>query len=65
MPDASLGGAPITFTYTATGQRATMNDPSGTAAYTYTNRDQVATNATPQGTLTYTFDADDRIRAHL
>ncbi len=55
-PDASFAASPITFTYTSTGQRMTMTDPSGTTTYTYTNRDQVASKATPQGTLTYTFD---------
>ena len=55
-PDASFNAAPITFTYTSTGQRVTMTDPSGSTTCTYTNRDQVATKATPQGTLTYIYD---------
>jgi RHS repeat-associated protein len=55
-PDPSFSAAPIAFTYTSTGQRLTMTDPSGTTTYTYTNRDQVASKATPQGTLTYTYD---------
>ena len=55
-PDASFSAAPITFTYTASGQRATMTDPSGTTTYTYTNRDQVLIKATPEGTLAYTYD---------
>jgi len=56
-PDASFTGAvPESFTYTATGQRLTMTDASGTTTYTYTNRDQIASKATPQGTLAYTYD---------
>jgi len=60
-PDASFSAAPITFTYTPTGQRASMTDPSGTTTYTYTNRDQVATKATPQGILTYTYDLSGNV----
>ena len=60
-PDASFGAAPITFTYTLTGQRATMNDPNGLTTYTYTNRDQVASKATPQGTLAYTYDLSGNV----
>lgn len=56
-PDASFGQAPITFTYTVTGQRATMNDASGTTTYTYDNRNRLTSKATPQGTLTYTYNA--------
>ncbi len=55
-PDASFSAPAITFTYTPTGQRDTMTDPSGQTIYTYSNRDQVLTKATPEGTLTYTYD---------
>ncbi|HKG80759.1 MAG TPA: RHS repeat-associated core domain-containing protein [Pyrinomonadaceae bacterium] len=55
-PDASLGETPITFTYTPTGQRLTMNDASGTTRYGYDVRDNLITKETPQGTLTYTYD---------
>ena len=55
-PDAIFGAAPVTFTYTPTGQRETMTDASGMTTYTYTDRDQVATKQTPQGTLTYTYN---------
>ena len=51
------------FTYTATGQRAsmvdptgqraTMVDPSGTSTYAYDLRDRLVTNETPVGVLTY------------
>lgn len=51
-PDPSFTGAvPESFTYTATGQRASMVDASGTTSYTYTNRDQILTKAAPGGTL--------------
>jgi YD repeat-containing protein len=55
-PDPFFNASPITFTYTSTGKRASMTDPTGTATYTYTNRDQVSSKATPQGTLSYTYD---------
>ncbi len=35
-PDASLGQPTISFTYTPTGQRASMTDASGTTNYTST-----------------------------
>jgi len=55
-PDASLGEQAVTFTYTPTGQRQTMNDASGTTHYDYDVRDNLITKETPQGTLTYTYD---------
>ncbi len=64
-PDASFSALPISFTYTSTGQRLTMTDPSGTTTYTYTNRDQVATKATPQGTLTYNYDLAGNVASTL
>jgi RHS repeat-associated protein len=57
IPDATLSEPSVSFTYTATGQRATMVDASGTTTYTYNNRDRLTSKATPQGTLTYTYDA--------
>ena len=60
-PDPSFAASPIAFTYTSTGQRLTMTDPSGTTTYTYTNRDQVATKATPQGTLAYAYDLSGNV----
>jgi RHS repeat-associated protein len=55
-PDPSLPDTPESFTYTATGKRATMTDASGTTIYTYDAQDRLQTKATPQGTLTYTYD---------
>ncbi|MGH9762798.1 MAG: hypothetical protein ACREAC_18400, partial [Blastocatellia bacterium] len=49
--------APITFTYTATGRRATMTDPSGTTKYSHDSRDRLTSKATPEGTLTYSYDS--------
>ena len=60
-PDASFSASPITFTYTSTGQRATMADPTGSTTYSYTNRDQVLSKATPQGTLSYTYDLSGNV----
>ena len=56
-PDPSLAQPGVTFTYTATGKRATMQDASGLTTYTYDALDRLRSKATPQGTLTYTYDA--------
>jgi RHS repeat-associated protein len=56
-PHASLNEPVVNFTYTPTGQRATMVDGSGTTTYTYNNRDRLTSKSTPQGTLSYTYDA--------
>jgi RHS repeat-associated protein len=50
-----------TFSYTPTGQRATMNDASGSSRSIYDLRDRVRTNATPQGTLFYGYDANGNV----
>jgi RHS repeat-associated protein len=55
-PDPTLGEPTVTFSYTSSGQRASMSDASGTTSYTYDNRDRLISKATPQGTLTYTYD---------
>lgn len=55
-PDPSLTDPPVTFTYTATGQVATMTDNGGTIIYTYDNQDRVKAKTTPAGTLIYTYD---------
>jgi RHS repeat-associated protein len=55
-PDPALGAPTIGFTYSLTGQRTQMVDPSGTTTYTYDVRDRLVQKATPQGTLTYTYD---------
>src|SRR5262249_8832577 len=49
--------APITFTYTPTGRRASMTDPSGTTIYSYDSRDRLTGKATPEGTLSYSYDS--------
>ncbi len=58
-PDAVAfpGAAAITFTYTATGQRATMSDVNGLTTFSYDERDRLLSKATPDGTLVYTYDA--------
>jgi len=62
VPDASLSQPTDTFTYTPTGQRASMVDASGTTSYTsYDNRDRLKTKVTPQGTLNYTYDAHSNV----
>jgi RHS repeat-associated protein len=55
-PDSSFGEPTVSFAYTATGQRQTMTDASGTTTYAYDLRDRLIQKATPQGTLTYGYD---------
>jgi RHS repeat-associated protein len=55
-PDAATGDVAESFTYTATGKRATMTDASGTTTYGYDDHDRLVTKQTPQGTLSYTYD---------
>jgi RHS repeat-associated protein len=57
IPDPSLGEPTESYTYTATGARASMTDASGTTTYTHDARDRVLTKAAPAGTLTYAWDA--------
>ena len=62
VPDSTLNQPTVSFIPTATGQRASMSDASGSTTYTYDNRDRVKTKATPEGTLTYSYDdANDRL----
>jgi RHS repeat-associated protein len=59
VPSSGTGHS---FTYTQTGQRLTMTDPSGTTNYSlYDNRDRLKTKATPEGTLTYTYDTHGNV----
>ncbi len=57
IPDPALNEPTVSFTYTATGKRASMTDASGTTTYSYDNLDRLKTKATPQGTLSYSYDA--------
>lgn len=60
-PEASLGETPVSYTYTATGERATMTDASGTTNYGFDAQDRLVSKQTPQGTLTYTWDGADNL----
>ncbi len=57
-PDASFQASPVAFTYTATGKRQTMTDPSGTTTYSYSPQtDRLVSKQTPFGSIAYTYDA--------
>ena len=56
VPDPSLNQPTVTFTYNANGQRATMNDASGSTVYSYDIRNRLESKQTPFGTLTYIYD---------
>ncbi len=60
-PDPRLDEPPVTFTYTATGRRASMTDASGTTVYTYDARDRLIHKATPRGTLSYAYDTEGNV----
>jgi RHS repeat-associated protein len=48
----------VSFTYTSTGKRQTMTDPSGVTTYTYDPQtDRLVSKQTPFGTISYTYDA--------
>lgn len=53
---SSGGGYSVVFSYSATGQRATMVDASGSYLYVYDSNDRLTTNGGPAGTLIYTYD---------
>jgi len=53
----NIGAASVSFTYTATGQRATMTDASGQTIYDDDNRNRLVSKATQEGTLSYSYDA--------
>jgi RHS repeat-associated protein len=56
-PDASFSSEqPVTWTYSATGRRASMTDATGTTSYAYDQRDRLLTKSTTEGALTYTYD---------
>src|SRR5207302_3305483 len=55
-PDPALSQPTISFTYAATGQRATMNDASGATIYSYDARNRLSSKQTPFGTLSYTYN---------
>jgi RHS repeat-associated protein len=50
------GEATVSFTYTATGKRATMSVGSWNTTYSYDSLDRLAAKAAPAGTLTYGYD---------
>jgi YD repeat-containing protein len=46
-PDATLEEPVVSFTYTATGRRASMTDASGTTSYSYDLLYRLTSKATP------------------
>ena len=55
-------GTVIRYTYTATGLRETVTDPTGTTRYTYDARDRLLSRATPDGrTIQYGYDLAGRL----
>jgi len=56
----------VTYTYTVTGQRQMMNDPSGVTTYTYDNRDRLLTktvqwNQGPTMSLNYSYNLNGSV----
>ncbi|HLX69591.1 MAG TPA: LamG-like jellyroll fold domain-containing protein [Verrucomicrobiae bacterium] len=63
---ASVNGYTVSYTYTLTGQRQTMTDPSGIATYSYDNRDRLQLKTEnwsggPIVSLNYAYDADGNL----
>ncbi len=56
VPDPAFSQPTVSFTYSATGQRQTMVDATGTTTYGYDLRDRLETKATPFGTLSYSYE---------
>ncbi len=50
------GEATVSFTYTATGKRATMSVGSWNTTYSYDTLDRLTTKAAPAGVLSYSYD---------
>ena len=63
IPDARANEAPVSFTYTATGKRASMTDASGTNSYTYDATGNLAcmTSADAVVSVDYTWDNLNRL----
>jgi RHS repeat-associated protein len=57
VPDSSFHAPTVSFTYTATGKRASMNDAVGATSYTYDQLDRLTAKTAPQGTLNYNHNA--------
>ena len=56
------GGGVVTFSYTATGQRAAVTDSRGTTSYSYDALDRLASITHPTGqTVTYARDANGKL----
>ena len=68
-PDPFFATPTVTFTYTATGQRATMSDAGGVTVYRYNSRDWLTNKTwTPAGqtsslTLNYNYDSHGDVTA--
>ncbi len=58
---ASAAASNVTFTYTASAQRATMTAASGVTSYSDDARDRLSSKATPQGILTYSYAAGGNV----
>lgn len=54
-------GSSNAFTYTATGQRWTMTDASGSYVYVYDARDRLCINFGPVAALYYSYDANGNL----
>ncbi len=61
LTNKTSGSYFVRFTYSSTGQRATMADASGNYSYLYDCRDRLTTNSGPVGTLVYAFDEFGRL----
>jgi YD repeat-containing protein len=55
------GDRPVSFAYSAAGQRIRMTDAGGTTRYAYDDQNRLRIKQAPQGTLYYTYDTAGKI----
>ena len=57
VPDPRFAAPSVTYTYTASGNRASMIDATGTSTYQYDSGDRLIQVVKPNGTLSYAYDS--------
>ncbi len=58
-----IGASQVTFTYTPSGKRSSMNDASGFTSYRYDGFDRLSQIFNPEGSASYTYDLAGNLTA--
>jgi RHS repeat-associated protein len=61
VPDPSFTAPSVTYTYTASGNRAAMIDATGTTTYQYDSADRLVQVVKPNGILSYAYDSANNL----